>query len=106
MKLELTLTGQMAVDLAGYLWSKYSERSQVAQAQRRKYTQGQFAVDIGLEETTLNSMMNAEGPSMRIAWETLQTLTRYFGEDFTRTVEISPPSDPPAAHWRLDTGEG
>lgn len=102
MKIFITLTGHMAVDLAGYLWEKFSERDQVAQKRRRNYSQEQFAADIGIKTTTLNSIMNAEGPSVRIAWETLQTLKNYFGREFIERFELAAPDDAPASHWHLD----
>lgn len=105
MKIYLVLTRRMAVDLADYLWQVFSARTQAAQAKRRTYTQDQFAQDMGLKPTTLNSIMNAKGQSKRIAWETLQVLVNYFGDDFTYKVGIVPPEDPPALHWRLE-GEG
>lgn len=105
MKIYITLTGTMAVDLAGYLWEKLSEREAHARKKRKTYTQDQFAADIGIKPTTLSSIMNAKGESSRIAWETLQVFINYFGKEFTERVQIVPPDDPPAAHWTLE-GEG
>lgn len=78
------MPAKVALDLAGYLHTKYRQAVRANPDDAPEYTLVRFAADIGIDYDTLNTLYNKKGGSKGIQWHVLQRLALYFGDEFLR----------------------